>query len=85
MKTALEETLLQALLELERAAQPPSPEAPRPDWPRLWTRIDELTAQLPPDADPRLRHYLRQKSYQKARLFLQGREAENQTGQCRRS
>jgi len=42
-----------------------------------------LTAQLPPQTDPQLLHYLHKKSYEKARLFLQGRDAENQFGNCR--
>jgi hypothetical protein len=38
---------------------------------------------LPRETDPQLRHYLQKKSYEKARLFLQGRDAENQAGNCR--
>jgi hypothetical protein len=37
---------------------------------------------MPRDADPTLLHYLHKKSYEKARLFLQGRDAENQVGNC---
>lgn len=33
-------------------------------------RLDELSASLPPDTDPRLRHFLQSRSYQKARLWL---------------
>jgi hypothetical protein len=44
--------------------------------------MDELTRRLPADAAPDLRHYLKRKSYEKARLFLEGREAENQRGSC---
>jgi len=32
--------------------------------------------------DPQLLHYLQKKSYEKARLFLQGRDAENVQGSC---
>ena len=46
-------------------------------------RIDELAKQLPRGANPALLHYLQKKSYEKARLFLQGRDAENQAGNCR--
>jgi len=45
--------------------------------------LDELTRKLPPNADPGLLHYLHKKSYEKARLFLEGRDAENQLGNCR--
>jgi hypothetical protein len=49
----------------------------------LFARLDELTRALPRDTDPTLLHYLQKKSYQKARLFLEGRDAENQAGNCR--
>jgi hypothetical protein len=48
----------------------------------MFDRIDELARQLPRDADPTLLHYLHKKSYEKARLFLQGREGENARGNC---
>ena len=56
---------------------------PKPNLLPLFARIDELTKQLPRDADPTLLHYLHKKSYEKARLFLQNRDAENQVGNCR--
>jgi len=43
-----------------------------------------LTNQLPPDTDPNLLHYLHRKSYEKARLLLQGRDTENAQGSCGR-
>jgi hypothetical protein len=56
---------------------------PKMDLLELFARIDELANQLPRDTDPALLHYLHKKSYQKARRFLQGREAENAVGACR--
>jgi hypothetical protein len=50
----------------------------------LFARIDELTRKLPRDTDPGLLHYLHKKSYEKARLWLEGREAENKAGNCGR-
>jgi hypothetical protein len=41
------------------------------DFQTLFRRLEELAAQLPADADPRLRHFLEQKSYQKARALLE--------------
>jgi hypothetical protein len=49
----------------------------------LFNRIDELTRQLPRTTEPTLQHYLQKKSYQKARMFLEGRDSENQAGNCR--
>lgn len=81
--TDTENQLLEALLELEATIQRMASASPKPSLLPLFTRIDELTRRLPPDATPDLLHYLYKKSYQKARLWLQGREAENQAGNCR--
>jgi hypothetical protein len=80
--TAIEQDLLAALGELERAAKTMPTANPKPDLPRMFARIDALAARLPDDSDPGLRHYLQRKSYEKARLWLEGRDAENQAGHC---
>jgi len=58
---------------------------PKPNLSPLFNRIDGLTDRLPKDSDPTLLHYLHRKSYEKARLWLEGRETENQAGSCRHS
>ena len=78
-----ENQLLKALLELEQAVKLMATANPKPNLLPIFARLDQLTAQLPPETDPTLLHYLRKKSYEKARLFLQGRDAENQMGNCR--
>jgi hypothetical protein len=83
MKTPLEENLFNALIELDNAVKTMPAANPKPNLLPLFVRIDELTKQLPRDADPTLLHYLHKKSYEKARLFLQDRDAENQLGNCR--
>jgi len=45
---------------------------PKPNLLPLFTRLDDLAKNLPASADPQLRHYLQRKSYQKARVLLQG-------------
>ena len=55
---------------------------PKPDLLPLFARLDELTRRLPPQTAPELLHYLHKKSYEKARLFLEGRDAENTAGNC---
>lgn len=80
--TGTERDILGALLELERAVASMPTANPKPNLVAMFTRIDELTRQLPRDADPSLLHYLHKKSYEKARLFLQGRDAENAQGNC---
>jgi hypothetical protein len=83
MKTSAEEKLLDALVELEKAAKTMPAANPKPNLLPLFARIDELAKQLPADADPELRHFLQRKSYEKARLLLEGRGKENTKGSCR--
>ena len=75
--------MLTALVELEAAVKSMPVANPKPDLLPIFSRIDELTKQLPRDADPALLHYLHKKSYEKARLWLEGRDADNQIGNCR--
>ncbi|MBI4327675.1 MAG: hypothetical protein HY674_20785 [Chloroflexi bacterium] len=81
--TSVEQTILQTLLELEAAVRAMPQAHPKPDLRPFFARIDELTRQLPEDTDPSLLHYLHKGSYEKACLWLQGREAENKVGSCR--
>ena len=83
METTLEKNILKTLVELDAAVKAMPSANPKLDLLKLFARIDELAQALPRDADPILLHYLHKKSYQKARLFLQGREAENAVGNCR--
>ena len=78
----VQETVAQ-LGELDAAVKAMPATNPKPNLLLFFTRIDELAEQLPPDADPALLHYLHKKSYEKARLWLEGRDAENQRGNCR--
>lgn len=80
---ATEKALLETLLRLETAVASLSTAEPRPNLQGIFAQLDELTKSLPPGTDPNLLHYLHKKSYQKARLFLQGRDAENAEGNCR--
>ena len=75
--------ILSALIELETAVASMPTANPKPNLLPLFSRLNSLTASLPRDADPSLLHYLQKKSYQKARLHLQGRDEENQAGNCR--
>ena len=80
--TALEQTILQALVHLEETVAALPSMNPKPDLQSLFARIDSLTRQLPPHSDPELLHFLHKKSYQKARLLLAGRGAQNARGSC---
>ena len=81
--TEVEQNILQSLVDLETAVKSMPAASPKPNLLPIFSRLDELARQLPPQTDPTLLHYLHKKSYEKARLFLQGREAENQAGNCR--
>lgn len=80
--TETEQSILDTLLELERTIEAMPRTTPKHSLLPLFSRLDELTRALPATADPLLMHYLHKKSYQKARLFLQGCDAENQRGNC---
>jgi hypothetical protein len=80
--TDIEKQILDSLIELEAAGASMPTANPKPNLQPLFGRLDELARQLPKGTDPNLAHYLRQKSYQKARLFLEGRDAENAQGAC---
>ena len=74
---------LQTLVELDSQVKSMATANPKPNLLPTFARLDELTRQLPPQTAPDLLHYLHKKSYEKARLFLQDRDAENQAGNCR--
>ena len=81
--TDTQRQILDSLTELERAVASMPTANPKPNLVPLFQRIDSLTASLPTSTDPTLLHYLHKKSYQKARLYLEGKDAENQQGNCR--
>ena len=77
-----ERAILQALIELDAAVKSLPTANPKPNLLPMFTRLDELTRRLPSNASPNLLHYLHKKSYEKARLWLEGRDAENARGNC---
>jgi hypothetical protein len=80
--TALEQNILETLIELENTVKTMATASPKPNLQPLFAKLDSLTNQLPKGTDPNLLHYLHKKSYEKARLALEGREAENRRGTC---
>lgn len=82
--TDVENRILETLLELETAVNTMATASPKPNLVPIFAQLDELAGNLPLDADPELRHFLQRKSYQKARLLLQGMGAENRRGSCGR-
>ena len=71
---------LEEYLEAVTRQKEPNP----PDLMALFARLDALEAEVGPECPAQLRHYLHQKSYRKAHLFLQERDAENLRGNCGR-
>ncbi|HLH56647.1 MAG TPA: hypothetical protein VKY92_23885 [Verrucomicrobiae bacterium] len=82
--TPLEQEILQALVNLDTAVRALRTGGPKADLRPLLERVDVLTERLPRDSDPNLLHYLHKKSYEKARLFLEGRDELNARGGCHR-
>ena len=80
--SATEQNILQTLIELENAVKAMATTNPKPNLSPLFNRIDALTAQLPKGTEATLLHYLHRKSYEKARLWLEGGDTENQAGSC---
>jgi hypothetical protein len=77
-----ERAILQSLIELDAAVKSMPTANPKPNLMPLFSRLDELTRQLPKNASPDLLHYLHKKSYEKARLWIEGRDAANARGNC---
>jgi hypothetical protein len=82
--TESERAVLQTLIELDTAVKSMKGTVPKPNLLPLFARLDELAGQLPKGTSPDLLHYLHKKSYEKARLWLEGRDAENARGSCDR-
>ncbi len=80
--TATEQTIWETLVELERLVKSMPTANPKPNLLPVFARLEKLAGELPPATAPELSHYLRKKSYEKARLFLEGRDAENHPGPC---
>jgi len=82
MMTELETDLLGALLRLQQAAIPSANPGRRNELMEAISDVDRMTLQMPKKSDPTLLHYLHKKSYEKAILFLKGRDSENAGGNC---
>jgi hypothetical protein len=80
--TGVEQTIWQTLVELDGQVKSMATANPKPSLLPLFARLDELTRELPPGTAPELLHYLHKKSYEKARLYIEGRDAENMAGPC---
>jgi hypothetical protein len=82
--TETEKSILTALNDLDTAVKNLRTANPKPDLAPILRQLDDLTGHLPKDTSPDLLHYLHRKSYEKARLLLLGRDAENARGGCSR-
>jgi hypothetical protein len=82
--TVIEQDILKALQELDATVKTMATANPKPSLLPLLQRIEGLGEQLPRSTAPDLLHYMQKKSYEKARLWLEGNYAEIQKGECRR-
>ena len=78
------ETLARLARTLEEylAAVPRQKEPNPPDLLAIFARLDALEGEMDSGYPAQLRHYLHQKSYRKAHLFLLDRDGENLRGNC---
>jgi len=77
-----EQAIFSALNELDAAVKSMPTASSKPNLLAIFERLDMLANQLPKRANPDLLHYLNRKSYEKARLLLEGRDPENARGTC---
>ncbi len=77
-----EQAIFSALNELDAAVKSMPTAGSKPNLLPIFERLDLLASQLPKPANPDLLHYLNRKSYEKARLLLEGRDPENARGTC---
>lgn len=82
--TAIERNILEVLTELETTVKTMATANPKPKLLPLFERIESLANELPRSTSPDLLHYMQKKSYEKARLWLEGSYAEIQKGGCKR-
>jgi hypothetical protein len=82
--TEVEQAILATLIELDGKVAAMKTAQPKPDLLPVFQRLDDLATRLPADTHGQLLHFLRNKSYEKARLWLEGREAEIGRGSCGR-
>ena len=61
-------------------AVPRQSEANPPDLLMIFAQLDGIEAEMDASFPAQLRHYMHQKSYRKAHLYLQDRDAENLRG-----
>ncbi len=77
-----EQAILNELNELDAAVKSMPTAGSKPNLLPIFQRLDLLASQLPKGAHPDLLHYLNRKSYEKARLLLEGRDPETARGTC---
>ncbi len=73
---------LNAALEEYFQAVPRQREANPPDLLAIFARLEMITDKVDNSFPAQLRHYLHQKSYRKAHLYLHGRDEDNLRGNC---
>jgi hypothetical protein len=82
--TVIERDILKALNDLDATVKTMATANPKPNLLPLFRRIEALADQLPRGTAPDLLHYMQKKSYEKARLWLEGKFADIQKGGCLR-
>ncbi len=77
-----ERKILEALQDLDSSIKSMASSGAKPDLLPIFQRIEALRDALPKSSSQDLLHYLHKHSYEKARLWLEGRAAEAVPGSC---
>lgn len=70
--TETERSILDELIHLDQLVKSMPTAQPKPSLLASFAKLEALSRELPPSGDAALRHYLDRKSYEKARLHLEG-------------
>ena len=80
--TEAEQSIYDCLVDLESKVAQMQTADPKPNLVPIFEQLDALARSLPPSTDGELLHFLHRKSYEKARLLLEGKRGEVKRGSC---
>lgn len=73
--TSVETQILEAIVEMDRRIQAMKQGGGKPELLPLWRKLDALCAELPRDTHLKLIHFLENKSYERAREWIEENRA----------
>lgn len=80
--TEAEQSVYNCLVELDEKIALMKTANPKPNLIPIFERLDELANSMPPGTNGELLHFLHRKSYEKAKLLLEGKRGQVKRGSC---